>query len=104
MSESSFSLKFLIFPNGTIVFFDFGRKIVGPIVFGDEIEVRNRSGVERCPKRFLTGVTDGGGRKPNDEIGVVRSLFAQMFFGQISIEILNSVDHSGIALKGDVSS
>ena len=76
---------------------------MGPIIFGNEIEVWNGSRVEGCQKGFLAGITDGGGRKSNGEVGVIRGLPEQMFFGQISIEIFNSIDHGGIALEGNVS-
>ena len=83
--------------------FDFGGEIVGSIVFGDEIEVWNRSGMESCQKGFFPRIADRGGRKPDDEVGVIRSLFAQMFLGQISVKILNSIDHDGITLEGNIS-
>jgi hypothetical protein len=76
-----FSLIFLIFPNRSIMFFDVRRKIVGPIIFGDEIEVWNGSRVDGRQKGFFAWVTDGSGRKPNNQIGVVRSSSKQMFFG-----------------------
>jgi hypothetical protein len=62
------------------VFFDVRREIVGPIIFRDEIEVWNGSGVDGRQKGFFAWVTDGSGRKPNHEIGVVRSSSKQMLF------------------------
>ena len=76
---------------------------MGPIVSGNEIEVWNGSRVEGCQKGFLAGVTDGSGRKPDDEVGVVRGSPEQMFFGQISIKIFDSIDYGGIALEGNIS-
>ena len=75
---------------------------MGPIIFGNEIEVWNRSRVEGCQKGFLAGITDGGGRKSNGDVGIVRGFSEQVFFGQISIKIFNSIDHGGIALEGDL--
>ena len=40
----------LIFPDGSIMVFDFRGKIVGPVIFGDEIKIRDRSRVEGCQK------------------------------------------------------
>src|SRR4030042_5581977 len=99
VSEISFSLVFLIFPYGPIMFFDVRGEVVRSIVLGHEIDVRNGSGVDRRQKGIFAGVTDGCWRKSNHEISVVRSLSEQIFFGQIPIKILTSIDHSGIALE-----
>ena len=76
---------------------------MGPIIFGNEIEVWNRSRMEGCQQGFLAGAADGSGWKPNDEVGIVRGLPEQMFFSQISVKILYSIDHGGIALEGNIS-
>jgi len=82
--------------------FDIRRKIVGPIIFRNEIEVGNRSRVDGRQKGYFARVTDGGGRQSNHEVGVVRSGSHQIFFSQISIKIFNSIDHGGITLEGDL--
>jgi len=76
---------------------------MGPIVFGNEIEVWDGSRMEGCQKGFLTGVADGGGREPEHKVGIVRGLTEQMFFGQISVKIFNSINHGGITLEGNIS-
>ena len=55
------------------MFFDITRKIVGPIVLGDEIKVGNGSRVDGGQKGVFAGITDGGGRKSCNAIGVIRS-------------------------------
>ncbi len=45
------------------MFFNVRRKEVGPVIFGDEIEVRNGSRMDRSEKGVLARVTDGGGGK-----------------------------------------
>jgi ribosomal protein S28E/S33 len=85
------------------MFFDIRRKVMGPIVFGDEIEIRNRSRVKSSMERVLPWVTDGGRGKPVSDIGIIGGRPSQIFFGQISVKILNSIDHCRIALEGDLS-
>ena len=84
------------------MFFDVRRKEVGPIIFGDEIEVRNGSRVDRSQKGVFAWVTDRGGGKSRNEISVIRSGSHQIFFGQIPIKIFNSIDDGRIALKGNL--
>jgi hypothetical protein len=84
------------------MFLDVTRKIVGPIVFRDEIKIGNGSRVDGSQKGVFTGVTDGGGRESCNTIGVVRSGPRQVFFCQIPVKILDSIDHGGITLKGDL--
>ena len=86
------------------MFFEITRKIVGPIVFGDEIEIRNGGRMDGSQKGVFTRVTDGCGRKSCNAIGVIRSGSQQVFFGQIPMKIFDSVDHGGIALKGNLFS
>jgi hypothetical protein len=68
-----FSWIFLIFPNGPIMFFDVRRKIVRPVILGNEIKVGNRSGADSGQKGVSARITDRGGRKSSKEIGVIRS-------------------------------
>ena len=83
------------------MFFDVGRKIVRPVILGNEIEVGNRSGADGSQKGFSARITDRGGGKSGQQIGVIRSGPHQIFFGQISIKISYSIDHGGITLKRD---
>ena len=76
-----FSWIFLKFPNCSIMFFDVRRKIVRPVILGDEIKVRDGSWVDRSQEGVLTRVTDGSGRKSSIEVSVIRSGSHQMFFG-----------------------
>ena len=84
------------------MFFDIRRKIVGPIIFGDEIEVENGSRVDGRQKGFFARVTDGGRRKSYHKISIVRSSPQQIFLSQIPIKIFNSINHGGITLEGDL--
>ena len=68
-----FSRIFLIFPDSPIMFFDLRRKIVRPVILGDEIKVGNRSRVGSGQKGLSARITDGGGGKSSKEIGVIRS-------------------------------
>jgi len=91
---------FLIFPDRPIVVLDFRRKIVGSVILGDEIEIGDRSRVEGRQQRILSGAANGGWRKPGSKIGIIGGRSEQVFSGQISIEILYSIDDRRIALKG----
>ena len=102
-SETSFSWIFLVFPHRLIMSFDIRRKIVGPVVFRDEVEVGDRSWVKGSKDGVFSGVTNGCRGKAIHEIGIIRGGPQQIFLGQISIEIFDSIDHCGIALKGDSS-
>jgi len=64
---------FLVFPNGPIMFFEVRRKIMRPVIPGNEIKVRNRSGTNGSQKGILARIADGGGGKSSREIGVIRS-------------------------------
>ena len=83
------------------MFFEVGRKKVGPIIFGDEIEVRYRGGMDRSQKGVFTRVANGGRGKSQNEIGVIRRGSHEIFFGQIPIKISNSINDGRIALEGD---
>ena len=83
------------------MFLDVRRKKMGSVIFGDEVEIGNRSRLDSCQKGVFARVTDRGGGKSNNEIGVVRGGSHQMFFGQISIKIFNSIDHCGVTLEGN---
>ena len=61
--------------------FDVRRKIVRPVILGDEIKVRDGSWMDRSQQRVFTGVTDGGGRESSLEVSVIRSGPHQVFFG-----------------------
>ena len=63
---------FLIFPNSPIVFFDVRRKIVRPVIFRNEIKIRNGSRMNGGEKGLSAGITDGGGGKSGKEISVIR--------------------------------
>jgi hypothetical protein len=84
------------------MFFDVRRKKMGSVIFGDEVEIGDRSRTDSCQKGVFARVTDGGGGKSSNEIGVIRGGSHQMFFGQISIKIFNSIDHRGITLEGNL--
>ena len=99
-----FSGIFLVFPHGSIVLFDVRRKIVRPVILGDEIEVGNRGWADGSQKGFSARITDRGGGKSGKQIGVIRSGPHQIFFGQISIKISYSIDHGGITLERDLLS
>jgi hypothetical protein len=92
---------FLVFPNGSIMFFDIRRKIMRPVILGNEIKVRNRSGADGGQKGVPARVTDGSGGKSSQEIGVIRSGSQQIFSGQISIKMSYSIDDGGITLERD---
>jgi hypothetical protein len=100
-SKISFS-NFLIFPYGLVMVFNIGREIVGSVVFGNKVEIRNRSRIEGGKNGLFSRVTDRCGRKPALEISIIRSGSQQIFFGQIPVKILNSIDHGGVALKRDL--
>ena len=82
------------------MFFEISRKIVGPVVFGDEVEVGDRGGGEGSKDRVFSRITDGCGGESIHEIGIIRARTQQIFFGQISVKVFDSIDHRGIALKG----
>ena len=79
--------------------FNIRRKIVRPIVFGDEVKIRDRSRAERSKEGGFPRITDGGGRKPLNQISIVGGGSQEMFFGQIPIKALDSIDHCGVALE-----
>ena len=86
------------------MFFDVIRKIVRSIIPGNEIKVGNGRRVDGSEKGAFARVTDGGGGKSSNEIGVIRSGSHQVFFGQISVKIFYSIDHRGITLERDLLS
>ena len=53
------------------MFFDVRRKIVRSILLGNEIKVGNRSRVDSGQKRVSARITDGGGGKSSEEIGII---------------------------------
>jgi len=63
------------------MFFDVRRKIVRPIILGNEIKVGNRSRADGGQKGVSARITDGGGGKSSKKIGVIRSGSHQIFFG-----------------------
>jgi hypothetical protein len=72
--QAIFFWIFLVFPNGPIMFFDVRRKVMRPVILGNEIKVRNRSGTNGGQKRVPARITDGSGGKSSQEIGIIRSM------------------------------
>jgi len=83
------------------MFFEVGRKKVGPIIFGDEIEVRYRGRMDRSQKGIFARVANGSRGESGDKIGVIRRGSHEIFFGQIPIKISNSINDGRIALEGN---
>jgi hypothetical protein len=63
------------------MFLDGRGKIVRPIILRNEIKVGNRSRVDGGQKGVFAGITDRGGGKPSNDIGVIRSGSHQILFG-----------------------
>ncbi len=84
------------------MFFDVRRKIVRPVIPGNEIKVGDRSGADGCQKGVSARIADRGGGESSEEIGIIRRGSHQILFGQISVKISYSIDHGGIALKRDL--
>jgi hypothetical protein len=84
------------------MFFEVERKIVRPIIPGNEIKVRNRGRVDGSQKGIFARIADGGGGKSCNTIRVIRSGPRQIFSCQIPVEVFDSIDHGGITLKGNL--
>src|SRR5437762_12741282 len=67
---------------------------------GDEIEIIELSGVQRSKNRGQTGAGDRPGRKPAKQVCVVERRSKQMLAGEVAVELLQSVNHTRIALEG----
>jgi hypothetical protein len=78
--------------------FEVERKIVRPIIPGNEIKERNRGWVDGSQKGIFARITDRGRGKSCNTIRIVGSGPRQVFSCQIPVEVLNSIDHGGIAL------
>jgi hypothetical protein len=83
------------------MFFDVRRKKMGSVIFGDEVEIGDRSRADSCQKGVFARITDGSGRKPLNEIGIVRCWPLQICLGQISVKTFNPVDHRRVTLERD---
>lgn len=84
------------------MFFNRSRKMVRSIIFGHEVEIRDGCWGNSSDQGIPAGVTDGGWRKSREEIRVVRGIFHQMFFFEIAVKVLDSIDDGWIALEGHV--
>src|SRR4030067_2682122 len=88
----------LVLSYRALVFFKTLRKMMGSIIFRDEIEIGDRSGVEGSSDGFLSRIADGSWREPGKKVGMIWRRSEQMFFGQIAIKILDSIDDGGVTL------
>jgi hypothetical protein len=61
-----------MFPYGSIMFFNIRRKIMGPVIFRDEVKVGDRGRGEGGQNRFFPWVADGCRREPIHEISIIR--------------------------------
>jgi len=76
-------------------------KIVGPVILGYEIKVRDRSRVDGSQEGVFAGIADRSGRESGNDIGVIGSGSHQILSGYVAIEILYSIDDGRIALERD---
>ena len=91
--------SFLIFPNGLIMFCHRRREVVRPVILGDEIKIGDRGRMKGGEEGVLSGAANRRWRESVVEIGVVGRWSLKIDSGQISVEILNPVDHCRIALQ-----
>ncbi len=100
-SRNLFS-EFLILPYSPVVVLDIRREVMGPIIFRDKVEIRDRRRMEGRKNGLFPGVADRGKRKAGSEISIIRSRSQQIFFGQVPIKIFDPIDHGRVTLKRDL--
>ena len=69
----------MIDPHRPVVFLEGSGKVVGTVVFGDEIKVRDIGGIKGSPEGFHPGIAYGGGGESPQKIGVVRGRGPEVF-------------------------
>ena len=93
----------LVAQNRCVVFCQCGGEMVGAIFLGDKIQKRSGGRVENGLDGSGTGIADRAGRQASTCIGVIGSIGKKVGPCEVAIEALESIDHSGIALKPDPS-
>jgi len=90
---------FLVAQNSGVVFHQTGGEMMGPVFFGDEIQIGCGGWVQHSLNRFSPGITYGPGGQASPSVSVIGSVSLKMNSGKVAIEIFESIDHRGIALK-----
>lgn len=75
-------------------------KEMGSIIFGDKVEIRHWGWIEGSHQRREARIADGSGRKTLNTVSVVRTAALKISARQISGEVLETIDHGRITLKG----
>ena len=72
---------------------------MGPIFFGDKVQIGCGSGVQHSLNRCSPGVAYGTGGQPWPCVGVIGRVSLEVGSGEVAVEIFDSIDDRGIALK-----
>ena len=91
--------SFLVAQNSGVVFHQTGGEMMGPVFFSDEIQIGCGGWVQHSLNRFSPGIAYGTGGQASPSVSVIGSVSLKMSSGKVAIEIFESIDHRGIALK-----
>ena len=72
---------------------------MGPIFFGDKVQIGSGGWIEHSLDRCSPGIANGTGGQTSPGVGVIGSVGLEVGFGEVAVEIFESINHRGIALK-----
>jgi len=89
----------LIFFHRTIMLKKGIGKLVGSIIFRDEIKTLGRRGMQDSCQGISARIADGTGRKTSQRIGIIGSRCLQIFSGNFSGKFFGAVNNGRIGLQ-----
>ncbi len=76
-----------------VMLFQVVRELMAAVVLGHKIDVIHISGSHRRHKRFLTGISDGAGRKSEVLVCIIWMLAIEVFPSDLGAHRFYSIDH-----------
>ena len=74
---------------------------MGPVFLGDEVQVGSGGWLEYGLDGFSPRIADGTGGQASPSVSVIRSVGLKVDSGKVTVEILEAINYSGIALKSN---
>ena len=94
-------MPFLVAENSGVMLHQSGGKVVGAVFFGDKVHIGCGGRIQHRLNRCSPGITNGTGGQTSPSVGVIRGVSLKIGSRKVAIEILESIDHRGIALQAN---
>jgi hypothetical protein len=79
---------FLVPQNSRVMFHQTCGEMMGPIFFGDKVQIGSRDWIEHSLDGFSPGIANGTGGQTSPCVGVIGSVGLEVGFSEVAVEIL----------------